>query len=126
MGSIVYYINREYGFDEASVAALKQASYNFLIGGAVTQVAKNIAQSQTLRYKTAIVASGVIPGIITSGLTYALHSLKGTPQPLESTLPTLLLAPLSLGVIGFLSRRKLGKNKIDDLENILDINNPIE
>jgi hypothetical protein len=45
------------------------------------------------RRRLAIVAAVVIPSALTLMLTYGMHNFKGTPKPLESTIPTLLIIP---------------------------------
>lgn len=115
MGAAVYWINSEYGFDAASIAATKQTAYTFLVGGVVTRMCENLAtkfRNGTLS-KTAAV---IIPSGLTIGLNYLLHSLKGTPEPFESTIPTMIGAPL--GTFWW-ARRK--RNQLERfVENISD------
>ncbi len=106
MGGAVYYINSEYGFNSALIAASKQAAYTFSIGGSMMKMCENLAQyfqSNTI----AKVASFTIPSTLTIGLTYLIHSIKGTPEPLESIVPTILLAPPALAYWGHKKRKEL-------------------
>jgi hypothetical protein len=92
MGSIVFGINY-YDTHEllgASTAALKQGGYTFLFGGSVMRGCEYLAtriRAQTL----ALLASVIIPSVVSIGLTYCVHSIKGTPKPVESTMPTAAL-----------------------------------
>lgn len=108
MGAIVYYINSEYGIDQASIAATKQAVYTFFIGGAAMGVCENLATNLKNK-KLARAASTIIPSLATIGLTYLLHETKGTPEPFNSTIPTILLAPPSFIIWGNRKRNQLEK-----------------
>ena len=92
MGLIVSIINSGYGFWPATTAALKQAAYTFLLGGLIIKFLYfGVA---TIPGKTAsLLVSVLVTSVITIFLVYLVHSLKGTPMPFESTLPTILLAP---------------------------------
>jgi len=92
MGGIVYYINKDHGMTQASIAAAKQATYTFLIGGSMTSMCEYLVNYFRNSY-IARTISTVIPSAITILLTYGIHSLKGTPEPFESTVPTILLGP---------------------------------
>ncbi len=39
-------------------------------------------------------------------LVYAVHSLKGTPRPFESTLPTIILAPPGFFFLAWKKRKQ--------------------
>lgn len=93
LGTIVFAINFDHGVDAALVAALKQAAYTFLAGGTITRFSENLASYFTNKY-VAITLAILIPSCIAVGLTFLVHSLKGTPEPLNSTIPTMILAPL--------------------------------
>ncbi|MCK4650306.1 hypothetical protein KAT36_03670 [Candidatus Pacearchaeota archaeon] len=106
MGGIVYYANSEYGFDSASIAASKQAAYTFLAGGSMTKMCENLAQ-YFQNGTIARIASSVVPSVSTISLTYLVHSIKGTPEPLESIVPTVLLAPPAFTYWGHKKRKEL-------------------
>lgn len=92
MGSVVFYINYDHGPFLASIAALKQATYTFFIGGLILKVLEIVVMAipnKLLAYVCSVAAAT----ILTVGLVYIVHSLKGTPKPFESTIPTILLAP---------------------------------
>jgi hypothetical protein len=58
------------------------------------------------RKSVALAASVIIPSAVAIGLTYGVHSTKGTPRPLESTIPTVVLVIPSTAVWGQNKRRK--------------------
>ena len=94
MGLLVFGINYNATHELSSslTAALKQAGYTFLFGGSVMKGCEYMAV--TIRIQSlAIAAAIIIPSVITLTLTFGLHKLKGTPLPIESTLPTLLIIP---------------------------------
>jgi hypothetical protein len=132
MGGIVYYINREHGLDSAMVAAAKQGAYTLLVGGVMAKMCENISTSRKLPVPVAVSSSIVIPSVITAGLTYAVHKLKGTPEPFNSTLPTIFLSPLGFILWGSASRycQNINDNKsvygrmnrsASSLENKIDV-----
>ena len=92
LGTVVFFINYDHGIIWGVTAAAKQGIYTFFVGGTITRLCENIA-SAIKSDRTAIIAAVVVPTTISLILTYAVHSLKGTPEPLNSTIPTLLMAP---------------------------------
>lgn len=110
MGSIVYYINSEYGIDVASVSAAKQAAYTFLMGGFLAKMAENAA-TYFKRGSIGLSMAVFTPSIITLGLTYGMHSYSGTPHALESSLPTLAFASPAFLIHGHRKR----KSKLEKL-----------
>jgi hypothetical protein len=102
---MVWLINLGHGPWAALPAALKQATYTFFVAGFITRLCENIAvrvENQTLAIFLAI----VIPSSIALGLTLLLHTLKGTPEPLRSVGPTLLMAPPAFFWWGWRSRKQ--------------------
>jgi hypothetical protein len=89
---LVWLINLPHGPWAALPAALKQATYTYFVAGFVTRLCENIAVRIDHR-SLALFAAVVIPSSVALGLTLLLHSLKGTPEPLRSVVPTLLTAP---------------------------------
>jgi hypothetical protein len=110
MGTIVFVINY-YGINDvqaATTAALKQAAYTFLFGGLIMRSCELLATR--IRKRTlALAAAILIPSLISIGLTYGVHSMKGTPKPVESTIPTALLVIPSTAVWGFMKQREKDK-----------------
>lgn len=111
MGAGVYLINR-FGHEdyEALIAGGKQAAYTFLVGGSMTKLCERIARSD-VSHK--VVKSIVYPSLITIGLTGSLHFLKGTPEPVKSTIPTLIGAPIGFTIWQRRIRRKLEESLED-------------
>lgn len=103
LGTIVFFVNYNYGWSLAFLAAGKQAIYTFFIGGVMTKIAENIALQFNARNKAIFMAT-LVPTILTSALTYGMHSLKGTPEPFASTVPTFVFAPI--GFYGWALRKR--------------------
>ena len=94
MGGIVFGINYFATKQIAGsvTAALKQGSYTFLLGGIFMKGCENLA-TKIKKRTLAIAAAVIIPSALTLILTFTMHNFKGTPKPLESTVPTLLIIP---------------------------------
>lgn len=105
MGSIVYWINMDHGMWPAIIASLKQGFYTFFFGALFVKLAENIASNVEHR-ALAVISGGFIPALLTSLLTYVLHSIKGTPEPFHSTVPTLILGLMSFSTWSYLKHRK--------------------
>ncbi|MBB3700100.1 hypothetical protein KMW28_14985 [Flammeovirga yaeyamensis] len=84
-------------------AALKQAAYTFLFGGYVSALCERYTEKK--KYILAV----LLPSCIAIGATFLVHSLKGTPNPVLSTIPTMVFAPLGFYFIGFRKRKELQK-----------------
>jgi hypothetical protein len=105
LGIIVFFINHDHGWNSALVAAGKQATYTFLAGGYMVRLNERIALA--LNPATIAVAAGVLcSGTLAVSLTYLVHSLRGTPEPLNSTLPTLVLLVPGFIFLGLRARRR--------------------
>ncbi len=90
------------------VAALKQGTYTFFFGGVIMKGAERLATEISKR-GLALVLACIIPSIVSTTLTFTMHSLKGTPRPLESTIPTMIFVFPSTAVWGYINRKKLEK-----------------
>jgi hypothetical protein len=88
----VWLINLEHGPLAALPAALKQATYTYFVAGFITRLCENIAVNVRER-RLALFLAVFVPSCIALGLTLLLHTLRGTPEPLRSVIPTLLSAP---------------------------------
>lgn len=94
MGTIVFCINY---FStnlvlESLTASLKQGAYTFLFGGFLMKGCEYIAIIIKKR-NLAIAMAIIIPTVVTLILTTVMHFLKGTPKPLASVIPTLMIIP---------------------------------
>jgi hypothetical protein len=107
MGLIVYLINyySTYQLTGSITAALKQGLYTFFFGGFIMKMCE-ILSLKLNPPPLAVFLSMLLPSIISLGLTYGLHSMKGTPKPLESTLPTAVFVIPSTLVWGYINRYK--------------------
>lgn len=106
MGIIVYLINSLSTDDAAGAwtAALKQGVYTFFFGGIIMKLAERIA-TRTNPRSIAILLAMLIPSLISLALTYGVHSLKGTPKPVESTIPTAVFVIPSTLIWGYMKRK---------------------
>ncbi len=92
MAIIVFSVNYFKGSELAGAitAAAKQGAYTFLFGGFIMKTCERLAIG-IRKPLWAILTAILIPSVIAITLTYIVHSLKGTPLPLESTVPTAIL-----------------------------------
>lgn len=103
LGIIVFIINVGHGILPALTASAKQAAYTLLAGGFMMRLTENIASYFSKAWQAIFLAT-LIPSIIAVTLTYGVHSLKGTPEPLNSTIPTMLMAPF--GFLWWAARKR--------------------
>jgi|SRR3989339_149822 len=107
MGSIVFGINY-YDTQElfgSSTAALKQGGYTFLFGGSIMSGCKYLA-TKIKKEAIALAAAIIIPSAVSIGLTYGVHNTNGTPKPIESTIPTVVLVIPSTAIFGYKKRKQ--------------------
>ena len=97
-GAFVAWINFDYGLVPAATATLKQCLYAFVATGLILQFSRWLALRPVPRPMAAAVAIGV-PLTVTASLLYAVHSMKGTPEPLLSTIPGSLLSLMGLVLV---------------------------
>ncbi len=110
MGLIVFAVNYVSTGEWAGslTAALKQGVYTFFFGGVIMKMCEVIA----VRFNPAAMAvflSMLVPSVVSLALTFGVHSLRGTPMPLESTIPTAIFVIPSTLVWGTISRRRSDK-----------------
>jgi hypothetical protein len=115
MGIIVFIINFKATAEitGAITAALKQGIYTFFFGCSIMKICEIIAIRIPSK-KMAIVLATLIPSFISLALTFGIHSLKGTPLPIESTIPTAVFVIPSTAVWGYLKRKKEDKNNSEE------------
>ena len=92
LGTTVFFINLKYGWEFGLAAALKQATYTFFFGGFIVRLCEILAIRFDKRV-WGIFWGTLVPTCLAITATFTVHSLKGTPEPYWSTLPTLLTAP---------------------------------
>jgi len=105
MGCIVALINSDHGLWPATTAALKQAAYTFFFGGMLIKFLYSLAVRIKHRI-SGVVISTIAVSLLTILLVFLLHSMKGTPKSLESTIPTIILAPPGFLVLAWRKRYK--------------------
>ena len=114
MASIVFYINYHGTQDTfgATTAALKQGTYTFFFGGVIMRMSELLATG-IIKRRVALIAACIIPSFVSLSLTLGVHSLKGTPKPVYSTIPTAIFVIPSTLVWGFIKRRKYDKQNAE-------------
>ncbi len=111
MSALVFGVNASHGAGPATIAALKQAAYTFLFGGLIMRLCGVLARrAGPVPLRVAIAT--VVPSLITIVLVYAVHSARGTPEPLLSTIPAAVLAPPAFATFA----RRAARSADGDLE----------
>ena len=110
LGSVVYWINADFGWQLASIAAIKQGIYTLFFGGAIVKLCETISQRGQHRWRS-IAAGTLAASLIAITAILIIHHFKGTPRPFYSSLPVMTLAPLSFSIIGYRARQKLEQQK---------------
>lgn len=113
MAAIVFYINYHgtQNTHGATTAALKQGTYTFFFGGIIMRMSELLVTG-IIKRNIALIAACVIPSVIAISLTLGLHSLKGTPKPVLSTIPTVIFVIPSTLIWGFIKRKNFEVQKI--------------
>ena len=107
MGVIVFMVNH-YSTDDLTgsfTAALKQGVYTFFFGGFIMKLCETLAIKGHPGW-LAIVLAVLVPSFISLALTFGVHSMKGTPKPVESTIPTAIFVIPSTLVWGIMKRKR--------------------
>lgn len=94
MGTLVGLVNSGHGWLPAGIAALKQGTYTFFVAGLVVQLCKWLA-SRPLAPALAMAIGVLVPTVLTVAMVYTLHSAKGTPEPIYSTVPVVVMSLIS-------------------------------
>jgi hypothetical protein len=94
LASIVFCINYSHGIGGASTAGAKQFVYTFFMGATIMRICTRLALRPGPDLPNLLVAI-VVPTCVTVGATFLVHSLRGTPEPVLSTIPVALLSPPS-------------------------------
>ncbi|NJO01999.1 MAG: hypothetical protein HC880_10175 [Bacteroidia bacterium] len=110
MGVLIGLINADHGWLAATTAGLKQSAYTFLFGGLIIKSCENLAVNIKHPLAARLLAA-LIPSLITIGAVFFVHSLRGTPKPLASTVPTMILAPSGFTVIAWRTRGRVEQER---------------
>ncbi len=105
LGATVFALNYPHGAPLAATAALKQATYTFFVAGFIARNNERLAL-KLARPAASLLLATAVSSCCAVGLTFLVHSLKGTPEPLLSTLPTALLGPPGFLLLGWRARRR--------------------
>ena len=105
LGCIVFWLNRSHGAAQAGTAALKQATYTFFVAGFIVKNNERLALKWQAPAVSMLLAA-TVSSCLAVGLTFLVHSLKGTPEPILSTLPTALMGPPGFFVLAWRARRR--------------------
>jgi len=105
LGGIVFRLNYAHGVSLATTAALKQATYTFFVAGFIVKNNEKLARKGANAAVSLLLAAAVSSCIAVT-LTFLVHSLKGTPEPLLSTMPTALIGPPGFLILGWRARRR--------------------
>lgn len=104
MGTAVWLVNMDHGAGPASIAAAKQMAYTAVASGFLLRLCQRLAagiESTVL----ALLAAVSAPSALAIVLTFGVHSMRGTPEPFASTVPTMLLVPPGFLVWALRKRR---------------------
>jgi hypothetical protein len=104
LGAVVFWVNRSHGPALATTAALKQSAYTFFVAGFIVKNNERLAVKRR-QPAVALAWAATVSTCLAVGLTFLVHSLRGTPEPILSTLPTALLAPPSFLMLAWRARR---------------------
>ena len=105
LGGIVFTLNRSHGTASAATAALKQATYTFFVAGFIVKNNERLARKLAAPVPSILLAT-TVSTCLAVGLTFLVHSLKGTPEPVLSTLPTALIGPPSFAMLARRARNE--------------------
>lgn len=104
LGAIVFWLNYAHGAARAVPAALKQATYTFFVAGFIVKNNERLAVRLAKPAPSLLLAT-TVSSCLAIGLTFLVHSLKGTPEPVLSTLPTALMGPPGFLLLAWRARR---------------------
>ncbi|MEA1874554.1 MAG: hypothetical protein U9N51_09040 [Bacteroidota bacterium] len=83
-GSIVFYINYDFGILDAGFAFLKQFLFNFFMASYNIKLIERLVFR--IRFKwLSILSGGLIPAIIATGIVFLVHWIGQTPEAWKST-----------------------------------------
>ena len=103
LGAVVFWLNAAHGTSAAATAAAKQMTYTFFVAGFIVKNNERLARRLATPAASLALATTVSTSLAV-GLTFFMHSLKGTPEPLLSTLPTALMGPPGFLILAWRAR----------------------
>lgn len=92
MAGVVFVVNLGHGPGPASVAAAKQGLYTAVASGFLLRICQRLAAEPGPDW-AALGKAVAVPSTLAILFTFGVHNLKGTPEPLASTVPTMLVVP---------------------------------
>ncbi len=104
LGTVVFCLNYAHGAARAVPAALKQATYTFFVAGFIVKNNERLARRLASPAASLLLAA-TVSSCLAVGLTFLVHSARGTPEPVLSTLPTALIGPPAFLLLGWRARR---------------------
>ncbi len=108
LGTVVFCLNYAHGAARAVPAALKQATYTFFVAGFIVKNNERLARRLARRLASpaaSLLLAATVSSCLAVGLTFLVHSARGTPEPVLSTLPTALIGPPAFLLLGWRARR---------------------
>jgi len=117
MGLVVGNVNKGHGLLMATIAGIKQYCYSATIAALLIHSQPKIYDHFRKHDNHSVrphIWSVAIPTIATIISTYVLHTLKGTPETINSTIPTAILAPIGYTI---LHTRRILKNSIEETDD---------
>jgi hypothetical protein len=87
-----------FDFNSGFIAAL-------LMGGLIVRFCRALASLSGPGWMV-FVAATLLPSLVTIGTTFFVHSLKGTPEPIASTIPVAVMSLPSFSGLAYHTRRK--------------------
>ncbi len=122
LGAIVFRLNYAHGAPLATVAGLKQATYTFFVAGFIVKNNERLAR-RGAKPAVALLLAAFVSTSIAVSLTFLVHSLKGTPEPALSTLPTALIGPPGFLILAWRARRN-GVRELPQPVGTLELDSP--
>ena len=108
MGSMVFLSQFENGIYPATTASTKQFFYTFLISSVLIAMVEAVVVAYRANKWNAVY--GVMTAwVFTSVMSAVLHTIKGTPDPMNAILLNILLAPPGLIFVALRKKRELRK-----------------
>lgn len=118
-GLLVTAINSGHGMIEASLAGLKQFSYSTSATLLLMPIYESLSE-RVRKYSRQEILPVIVPALISITATYAMHRGLATPEPEWSTLPTVIVTPISF-LLWHLKRRYIQEKPYTIISEVFDI-----